>query len=246
MTDEEKPPPEYYAQGLHLTPEERRERSNEIIRRQTKLEESKAADALPMREPDILVATPDRLAKAETKNEKGEVIERQYEDFVTTTGRKTLRLLDGSILDRLFSKAEKHPIDGNQYVAGRQLQVDWDNSNAGKVRVVDTTRDAVDGGKMADITAAAMDALRRYNRAKKKVGPSHAHVLEEVLIFERTLEEYGKRYCFHRNPKLAKVAAKDALRRALHDLAFHYGLVSHVPIQVAHVEGYKPVIQPAS
>lgn len=179
-------------------------------------------------------ATKERLAKA------GEDVE----EFKTETGRATVRLLDGSILDALISKAEQYPINGNQYAAGRQLHSDWDMAGAGKIGAVDTTREAVDGGQAKDMTAKAMDAQGRYRRAIKAVGHTHAHVLFHVVLMEERLELYGQKWCCHQSKKLAKVAAKEALRRALTELAFHYGFAKKPEGRfVSHAFDYKPTIQ---
>lgn len=187
--------------------------------------------------------TKERLRKAATYDEKGNIIDTGFEDFITDDSKLTKRMLDGSVLDALFSKAEKYPIDGDQYAAGRQLHNDWDMTGSGKIGAVDTTRDAVDGGQMKDMTAKAIDALGRYRRAIKAVGHSHAHVLFHVVLLEERLEIYGQKWCYHSSEKLAKVAAKDALRRALTDLAFHYFGKRQGRTVAAHEADYRPTIQ---
>ena len=193
--------------------------------------------------------TKERLRKAATHDENGKVIDSGFDEPVLKvpdpiTGesieRQVKRMLDGSVLDALFSKAERYPIDGDQYAAGRQLLQCWDDSGAGKIGAVDTTREAVDGGQMRDPTAKAIDAHGHYKRKMKAVGHTHAHVLFHVLLMEEPLEVYGQKWCHHKNKKLAKVAAKEAFRRALTELAFQYGFVKQSPMVAAHVEGYRP------
>ena len=195
--------------------------------------------------------TKERLRKAETRDEAGKVIDVGFDEPVLKvpdpiTGesieRQVKRMLDGSVLDALFSKAERYPIDGDQYAAGRQLLQWWDDSGAGKIGAVDTTREAVDGGQMQDPTAKAIDAHGRYKRAMKAVGHTHAHILFHVVLMEELLEVYGQKWCHHQSKKLAKVAAKEALRRALTELAMHFGFVKTRPMQAAHAQGYRPRI----
>lgn len=190
--------------------------------------------------------TKERLRKAATYDDAGKVIDTGFEDFITDDSKLTKRMLDGSVLDALFSKAERYPIDGDQYAAGCQFHKDWDDSGSGKIGAVDTTRDAVDGGQMKDMTAKAIDALGRYRRASKAVGHTHAHVLFHVVLFEERLELYGQKWCCHRSKKLAKVAAKEALRRALTDLAFHYFGKRQGRTVAAHEPDYRPSIMGAT
>ena len=190
--------------------------------------------------------TKERLRKAATYDDKGQVVDTGFEDFITDDSKLTKRMLDGSVLDALFSKAEKYPIDGDQYAAGRQLHSEFDLAGVGKIGAVDTTRDAVDGGQMKDPTAKSIDALGRYRRAIKAVGHTHAHVLFHVVLMEERLEVYGQKWCSYQSKKLAKVAAKEALRRALTDLAFHYGFVKNPSMAASHEPGYRPSIQKAS
>jgi hypothetical protein len=250
MTDDteptpEKHQPEYYAQGKHLSPEERDRRVRAMQARQAILDEAKQKDRLPPRPRDTDDITFERAEKAATKDETGKVVDPGFEDFVTEDSKLTKRMLDGSVLDALFSKAEKYPINGDQYAAGRQLHSDFDLADIGKIGAVDTTRDVVQGGQFRDIPAKAIDALGRYRRAIKAVGHTHAHILFHVVLMEERLEAYGQKWCHHRNAKLAKVAAKEALRRALTDLAFHYFGRRQVATMAAHAADYKPSIPAA-
>ena len=190
--------------------------------------------------------TKERLRKAATYDDKGVVMDTGFEDFITDDSRLTKRMLDGSILDAMFSKSEKYPINGDQYAAGRQLHSDFDMANIGKIGAVDTTRDVVQGGQFRDIPAKAIDALGRYRRAIKAVGHTHAHILFHVVLMEEKLEVYGQKWCYHQSKKLAKVAAKEALRRALTDLAFHYFGRRQVATMAAHKPDYKPSIPAAT
>lgn len=240
MIDEVKFTREDYAQGKHLSPEERQSRLDQMAQRQAILDEARKRDALPRRPKDNDDITFERAEKAATKDETGNIIDTGFEDFITDDSKLTKRMLDGSVLDQLFSKAERYPIDGDQYAAGRQLHSDWDKTGSGKIGAVDPSRDAVDGGQMKDMTAEAIDALGRYRRAMKAIGHTHGHVLFHVVLMEERLEVYGQKWCYHNSKKLAKVAAKEALRRALTDLAFHYGFVKRPHMQAAHAEGYRP------
>lgn len=254
MIAEEKNPPEYYAQGLHLSPEERDRRVRDMQARQAILDEAKRKDTLPPRPRDNDDITFERAEKAATKDESGKVVDHGFDEPVLKvtdpftgldTERQVKRMLDGSILDALFSKSEKYPINGDQYAAGRQLHSDFDLADIGKIGAVDTTRDVVQGGQFRDIPAKSIDALGRYRRAIKAVGHTHAHILFHVVLMEERLEVYGQKWCHHRNAKLAKVAAKEALRRALTDLAFHYFGRRQVTTMAAHAPGYKPGIPAA-
>jgi len=161
-------------------------------------------------------------------------------DVLVTTENVVIQ----DVLGRLFAKSAKHPIDGDSYAAGRQWQHDWDQSGAGKISAVDTSRDVVQGGQFKDMTAKAIDAYSRYKKARKAVGHDLSHVLFHILLMDEEPSEYGRKWLWHTNPKLAGVEAKAVLRVALKRLAFvYYGETK--PVMASHHEpGYRPQIQP--
>jgi len=185
--------------------------------------------------------TKERLRHAGDDVERRTITVGEGETLVTTEN-----FVINDVLGRMFSKSAKHPIDGDSYAAGRQWQHDWDQSGAGKIGAVDTSRDVVQGGKMHDMTARALDAFRRYTNARKAVGHDLAHILFHVLLMDEEPAEYGKKWLWHTNEKLAGVEAKAVLRVALKRLAFVYYGDSKPPMAAHHEAGYRPSIPEAT
>jgi hypothetical protein len=175
--------------------------------------------------------THERLAKS-----RGEI-----EDFVTDSGRRTVRMLDGSVLDQL-EKAKV--ISGDQYNAGCQIYSDWYFSGLAFSGVIDPGKEVVDGGNKDPTNERQMAALTRYARAIKHLGLVHSHVITNVVLIEMSREEYAFRRWGQKSPKLAKLATNTALINALEELdGFYYGR-REVRMRKSAIEGYRPEIIP--
>lgn len=188
-----------------------------------------------------MIPDPDNPAESPTA-ERLRMAGSEVEDFVTDSGRRTKRMLDGHVLELLVARRS---ITGDQYSAGCQYYEDWFNSGLANSGVIDPGRVIVDGGKIEHASDFQLNALTRWQRAVRAVGLIHSQVLSDVLLSEITLEAYGRRVYKQANPKLAKLAATASLVDALRALDYHYHGQRHTRPSHSHEPGYRPVIQPA-
>lgn len=174
-------------------------------------------------------ATPERLAKA------GEATG----EFVTSSGRRTKRLLDGSVLDLLLSR---RVITGDQYHAGARFYSDWYYAGLAQSGVVDPARIVVDGSAHPGQTDRALDALTRWKAALVALGMVHSHVMTSVVLLEVPLVEYGWQRFRQRAPEKARLTATVALKGALDQLDSHYYGKREGTYRCAHAADYRPAI----
>lgn len=161
------------------------------------------------------------------------------EPFVTDSGRRTVRLMDGSVLDQL-EKAKV--ISGDQYNAGCQIYSDWYFSGLAFSGVIDPGKEVVDGGNKDPTNERQMASLTRYAHAIRRIGLVHSHVVTNVILLEVGREEYALRRWGHRSPKLARLATNTALIGALQELeVFYYGR-RETGTRMAAAEDYRPTI----
>lgn len=100
------------------------------------------------------------------------------------------RQLRDDPLGRLHSRKQ---IDDAQYHAGRAYQRDWETAERGP-RAIDPTKEAVDGGMLAEpITESQQTAARRLNRALKDLGTDGASITHDVLVGGMTMEQVANR-----------------------------------------------------
>jgi hypothetical protein len=163
-----------------------------------------ADDDLPIDGPTF-----ERLTKA-----KG-----QHEDFVTDTGRRTKRLLDGDILEVLNLRGS---LTGDQYVAGKTFYRDWYEAGMAASGVIDPARVVVDGGTHKPAGDRQLDALWRWKRAVQSIGIVHSKPVICMLLCDEPLLDYGRRVFKRQQEKQATVAAITALQLGLQALDYHY------------------------
>lgn len=178
-------------------------------------------------------ATPERLAKAGADTE----------DFITATGRRTKRLLDGSVLDML---ASRRSITGDQYAAGARLYSDWYHAGLASSGVIDPSKVVVDGGKPPGVDERMLDAAGSFAKALIGVGKIHSHVLVNILLLEEPMVQYGWRRHGYKSDDYAKLAAIVDLRSALAALDLHYYGLKRPKGGRSHAADYRPVIPNAS
>jgi hypothetical protein len=112
------------------------------------------------------------------------VVDDPYEKGAHIT---VLRSLRDDPLARLLARKQ---IAQHQYEAGRAWQRDYEASEIGNVRGIDTTREAVDGGRMAEpLTEARQRAAKRINGALDFIGTDGMKILEDVLARRMTMKE---------------------------------------------------------
>lgn len=177
--------------------------------------------------------TPERLAKA------GDAVEAYTPD--KSENWRAIRLSDESPLEYLQGRGA---ITGDQYAAGMQYYGDWYKSGLANSGVIDPGRVIVDGGQVEHWSEQKLDAMTRYNRAVKAVGPVLSGVLSDLLANgnPEKLEDYGRRKCGQKSFKLARLAATSQLKLALDALDYHYHGQRQRRAHVSHVAGYRPTI----
>jgi hypothetical protein len=187
---------------------------------------------------DGIEPTKERLAKVETRDTNGKVIDPGTEDFVSDSGKLTRRIQD--TLDLLLSRSV---ITSDHWNAGRRLRADWEQARIDSIGVIDTTREAVDGGKFETMPDKQLDAMDRYDRAINGVGGEHKDALLYMVIHEEKTADYGFRTYGYKDRNQASVAGITRLKSALTDLDFYYYGRRSATTGAAHALGYRPTIQ---
>jgi hypothetical protein len=187
-----------------------------------------------MTESRTIGPTPERLKKA------GENVEAFTPD--RNENWRAIRMLDDHVLERL---ASRNVITGDQHAAGIRFYADWYTAGLAASGVIDPGRVIVDGGKMEQVSERKLEAAHRWSHAVRAVGKIHSLVLIDVILLEKSLEEYGHRRYGSASPKIAKRDATVALMDALSSLDLHYYGVRNAKTRASHVEGYRPEIVPA-
>lgn len=182
--------------------------------------------------------TPERLAKA------GEDHERVITAMIDRNGdideKLTMRFLDGSVLDMLLSRST---ITSDQYTAGGQFYSDWYYAGFANSGVVDPTKEHVDGGNSDQMQDRALDAAGRFAKAAIVLSEPHLNVLNNVVLLETKLEDYGFKRYGRTDPKGARLAAITSLQDALTALDHHYYGKRHAKTQASHVQDYRPTME---
>lgn len=100
-----------------------------------------------------------------------------------------LRSLRDDALARLACRGH---IDRQLVLAGRAWQADYELVEIGNLRGIDTTRDAVDGGRFPDLdTDRRCAASDRIARDDKALGQEGAILIRRVLVSGMTFEQIG-------------------------------------------------------
>lgn len=168
----------------------------------------------------------------------------QVEDFVTDSGRRTRRLLDGDVLELLNTRGS---ITGDQFVAGRTFYQDWYEAGLAASGVIDPSREVVDGGTHKPVSERQLDAMWRWKRAVQNIGKIHSKPLICLVLLDETLLNYGRRVFGRHQEKQATVAAITALQLALQALDWHYHGQRKTPrTQTSHLPDYRPTEFPTA
>ena len=163
----------------------------------------------------------------------------------TGFGTVTIRLLDGSPLERLASIGKRRPakgITGDQYHAGCRYYGDAYTAGLLGSGVVDLTRDRVDGGVGVNIPAQRIEAQSRFARALKALDRVSAHILSDVVLSETPLAVYADRFRSFPQARERRAIALQRLRDALDQLDSHYNPPRRGGIEASHTGDYRPSI----
>lgn len=175
--------------------------------------------------------TPERLARAG----------RDVEPFMAENNRPTVRLLDGSPLEKLATRKE---ISGDQYHAGRRYFSDWYLAGFAASGVIDFAKERVDTSDTPDISNNALAAQTRYAHALKALDADSAHILSDVVLTEMPLNIYADRFREFPQYRERRAIALNLLRKALGQLDRHYYPPRRNEMTSGHEDGYRPIIPP--
>ena len=216
-----------------LSPEQAEAIRREMLERRAEAAQRTAQDPRTPHD-DGEGPTPQRLAMA------GD----QVETFVPKENEnwRAIRLTDRHVLEELLGRGE---IKTEWYSAGMRYLSDWYEAGLAHSGVIDPGRVIVDGGKPEFISERRIDAMTRFNRALRRLGREHRHVLRQVVLVEtHGLVQYGRDFLHQKNAKLASVRARQRLEDALQVLARHYNPEPPPPRNARHRSSHAPDYRP--
>ncbi len=173
--------------------------------------------------------TPERLARA------GEDVEA----FIAENNRPTLRMLDGSPLERL---ATRRKITGDQYHAGCRYFADAYGGGLLASGVIDLSAERVDCQTAPELTDHRLAAQTRFAHAHKALDRDKAHVLSDVVLSEMPISVYADRFREFLQKRERLAVALNLLRAALTQLDLHYNPPRRTTMQTAHQPDYRGTI----
>jgi hypothetical protein len=153
--------------------------------------------------------TSERLAKA------GDDVE----DFISSDDHLTRRMLDGSILDRLWSR---QTIDGDQYNAGVKYYKDWYLGGFAASGVVDATKPYVDGGDPMAGQTVRLHHANRFGKAAIAIGRVLSSIVGDAVLHEQPMDFLCHRYSKSTDRDRARADVITVMKLGLDALALHY------------------------
>jgi hypothetical protein len=153
--------------------------------------------------------TPERLAKAEG----------QFEDFISSEDKLTMRMLDKSMLNRMLGR---ETIDGDQYNAGLKYYKDWYLGGFAASGVVDPSRPFVDGGDPTAGQALRVDHANRFGKAHIAIGRVLASIVGDAILHEKPMDELCAKYARSSNRETARAQVHERVCTGLDALALYY------------------------
>lgn len=159
------------------------------------------------------------LREGAAQNARGEwVVPDAPKDIVVAS-------LRNDALRELFARKQ---IGRHQYDAGRAYQRDFDMSLIGGARAIDFTREAVDGGRMAEpISEASSRALGMLARVSKSLGLEGDVMIRAMLGEGLTIAQYAARRSMEARSGREYVGRR--FRECLETLAYLYGFTTRKP-----------------
>lgn len=164
------------------------------------------------------------------------------ESFVADSGRRTARVMDGSLLDLLMSRGK---INSDHYTAGAQFYSDWYHGGLANSGVIDPAKERVDGGTHKPQADEQLAALWSFVRAVTAIGPFHADPIIALVCFEEDRVSYVRRKFGVAREQTAHAIANSVLLVALAALVDHYQgppRSTKRRTRSSHVDGYRPRI----
>lgn len=116
---------------------------------------------------------------------KAVVAEAVVDDPYATYPGEKIRVTLSTRDDPLAEMRARKQIDEAQFIVGRLWQTHHENSEIGGVKAIDPTKEAVDGGRMAEpLGEIQIRAFRRLNEARTALG-FQGHYLISCILGER-------------------------------------------------------------
>lgn len=133
------------------------------------------------------------------------------------------RVLRSERDDPLAGMLSRHQIDQAQFEAGRLWQKYREDSEIGGAQAIDTTKEAVDGGrfKEPDITKMSV-ALRELRRANEVLGAFGASLIEDILGRRMSIAQVAAARMMARQREIDYLARR--FRECLEELAKLWGM----------------------
>lgn len=130
--------------------------------------------------------------------------------------------------DALRDMFVRRSIDIHQYDAGRDYQTDFDMALIGGARAIDFTREAVDGGQLAEpLTEYTRRALQKLAKVRDGLGEEGEAIVRGILGEGLSITEYAAR---QGNPlRSHREYVGRRLRECLEGLAYFYGKTTVKP-----------------
>lgn len=133
-----------------------------------------------------------------------------------------------SITGPLERMHERQQIDDAQYKAGRQMQTYYEQAEIGGVKAIDPSREAVDGGRMAEtLTEQVQRAIQEVIRLEKALGAEGAALARHVLCLGFSIKQCAAMRGASSEREVSYMGAR--FREILETLAFEMKLVSADP-----------------
>lgn len=121
----------------------------------------------------------DRAVLRRTDIAETEVVDPHQPPGQTDARITVLRTLRDDPLARLWARDQ---IDRAQYLAGRLMQRLYEMAAIGSLKAIDTTKEPVDGGKLANVASDAQsDAINRIEKLELVMGITESIIVRNVL-----------------------------------------------------------------
>jgi hypothetical protein len=130
-----------------------------------------------------------------------------------------LRSLRDDPLAGMFARRQ---IDQAQYDAGREWQRLTEQTEVGNIRAIDTTKEAVDGGRFPEpLSDNAARAFKELNRAHGLLGMIGENIVREILGSRLSIMEMAQRRGYTTRTEIEFMGKR--FREALDTLAVAFG-----------------------
>jgi len=162
--------------------------------------------------------------RASDLSRQAETVEAQVDDPYEAGAKIiVMRNLRDDPLARLRARGQ---IDEGQYLGGRHWQQEYEIAELGAAKAIDTTKEAVDGGQIAQdgLTERQQKAFRALALASIKLGLEGEALMMDFLVHGRGIKEIAARRGCDTEPELKYFGRR--IRECLETLAIAFRYVS--------------------